>query len=123
MKDIAYFDKKINESFDAEMAAIKSCDERVGMGPEEAKEHEDAFMAAHERTASFEQEFKEFIISGYEGGHKFSQELLSIVYDNAYSLLNEYCSSRFEMPKRFEDAMVSYEMAFSEGARSVVERM
>jgi len=123
MKDIAYFDKKITESFEAEIAAINSSDEKAKMSPEKAKEYEDAFMAAHEQTARFEQEFKAFIISGYEGGHKFSQKLLSIVYDNAYSLLNEYCSSRFEMPKRFEEAMASYEMAFSEGARSVADRM
>ena len=123
MKDIAYFDKKITDSFDAVIAAIKTSAEQAKMDQEEAKEYEDVFMAAYEENERCEQEFKAFIISGYEGGHKFSQELLSIVYDNTYSLLNEYCSSRFEMPKRFEEAMVSYEMAFSEGAKSVVDRM
>lgn len=123
MKDIAYFDKKITESFEAELAAIKSGYGQADIDTQKVKEYEDVFMAAHEQTARFEQEFKAFIISGYEGGHKFSQKLLSIVYDNAYSSLNEYCSSRFEMPKRFEEAMASYEMAFSEGARSVADRM
>lgn len=123
MKDIAYFDKKITDSFDAVIASIKTSAEQAEMGPEKAKEYEDIFMAAHEENQRCEQDFKAFIISGYEGGHKFSQKLLSIVYDNTYSLLNEYCSSRFEMPKRFEEAMVSYEMAFSEGAKSVVDRM
>jgi len=123
MKDIVCLDKKITESFDAEIASIQSGAEQAEMGPEKAKEYEDAFMAAHEETQRLEQEFKAFIISGYEGGHKFSKELLSIVYDTAYSLLNEYCLSRLEMPKRFEEAMASYEMAFREGARSVANKM
>lgn len=123
MKHIADLDKKIAESFDAEIASIKSCAEQAEMGPEKAKEYEDAFMAAHEETQRLEREFKALIISGYDGGYKFSQELLSIVYHSTYSFLNEHCSSRLEMPKRFEDAMVSYEMAFSEGVKSVVDKM